>query len=107
MHFPQRDFWTPSPIFDDANQPGMASCFSLLKEEYRQCYPIVSRRVDFFGLSQVKGQSFMEFLAQVKLFGTLADIETLGVENLYVFKAVVGMQDDFADLREKILELPD
>ena len=87
-----------TPIFDDPNQPGTASCFSLLEEEYRQRYPVVSRRVAFFGLSQVKDQGFMEFLAQVKLFGTLADIETLDVEHLYVFKAVVGMHDDFSDL---------
>ena len=94
-----------TPIFEDSNLPGSDSCVGLLEDEYLLRYPIVARRFKFFSLSQAKNETFMEFLAKIKSHGTLASLETLGIEGMFVYKAIIGINDDYGELREKILQL--
>ena len=96
-----------TPIFDDANLPAQDSCFSLLQREFQQTYPLVSRRMQFFCLSQERGMNFTEFLAKIKSFGSLAELESLSIEDLYIYKAITGLGQEYFDLREKLLELPE
>jgi hypothetical protein len=56
-------------------------------------------------LTQAKDETFIEYFAKIKSHGTLASLETLGVEGLYVYKAIIGINEDYGKLREKILQL--
>ena len=94
-----------TPIFEDSNLPGSDSCVGLLENEFLLRYPLVARRFKFFSLAQAKDETFMEFLAKIKSHGNLASLETLGIEGLYVYKAIIGINDDYGQLREKILQL--
>ena len=94
-----------TPIFEDNNAPGTDSCVGLLESEFLLRYPLVARRFKFFSLAQAKNETFIEFLAKIKSHGTLASLETLGIEGLYVYKAIIGINDDYGELRKKILQL--
>ena len=58
-------------------------------------------------LKQAGNESFSEFLAKLKLHGTHAKLETLGIEGLYIYCAIVGLNSANLDLKEKLLELKD
>ena len=94
-----------TPIFDDENMPGTDSVFSLLNKEFLYRYPLVSRRFSFFSLNQARGQSFTEYLAKLTSLGNLAELNTLSMEDLFVYRAIVGLGQEYNDLREKLLEL--
>ena len=96
---------TTTSIFDDANAPGTDSCLGLLNTEMLLRYPLVARRFKFFNLVQTRKETFIEFLAKVKSHSTLANLETLGIEGMIIYKAIIGINDDYGDLREKILQL--
>ncbi len=96
---------TTTPIFEDSNAPGTDSCIGLLQTEFLLKYPLVARRFKFFSLAQAKNETFIEFLARIKSHGTLASLETLGIEGLYVYKAIIGINQDYGELRKKILQL--
>ena len=95
-----------TPVFDDDNMPGTDSCFSHLNNEFMLRYPLVARRFEFFSQSQKKDQSFTEYLGNIKSTSALSDLGTLGVEGLIIYKTIIGLHQDYSDLREKILELP-
>ena len=95
-----------TPVFEDVNMPGTDSCLKHLNNEFMLRYPLVARRFDFFSQSQKKDQSFTEYLGNVKSSSALSDLGTLGVEDLIVYKTIIGLHQDYSDLREKILELP-
>ena len=95
-----------TPVFDDANMPGTDSCLTHLDNEFMLRYPLVARRFEFFSQSQKKGQSFTEYLGNVKSSSALSDLGTLGVDGLIVYKTIIGLHQDYSELREKILELP-
>ena len=80
-----------TPIFDDENMPGTDSVFSLLNKEFLYRYPLVSRRFSFFSLNQAKGQTFTEYLAKLTSLGNLAELNTLNIEDLFVYRAIVGL----------------
>ena len=94
-----------TPIFEDSNLPGSDSCIGLLESEFLLIYPLVAKRFKFFNLVQAKKETFTEFLAKVKSHSTLANLETLGIEGMIIYKAIIGINDDYGDLREKILQL--
>ena len=95
-----------TPVFDDDNMPGTDSCFKHLNNEFMLRYPLVARRFEFFSQCQKKDQSFTEYLGNVKSSSALSDLGTLGVEGLIVYKTIIGLHQDYSELREKILELP-
>ena len=95
-----------TPVFDDDNMPGTDSCFTHLNNEFMLRYPLVARRFEFFSQCQKKDQSFTEYLGNVKSSSALSDLGTLGVEGLIVYKTIIGLHQDYSELREKILELP-
>ena len=94
-----------TPIFEDSNLPGSDSCVGLLENEFLLIYPLVAKRFKFFNLVQARKETFTEFLANLKSHSTLANLETLGIEGMIIYKAIIGINDDYGDLREKILQL--
>ena len=71
----------------------------------RDSYPKFTRRLNFFGYAQSKGQTFDNFLAVLKQKGEQAALSELKTEELYVFRLLTGCTD--TKLREKLLDLKD
>ena len=92
-------------IFDDELDPGTDSCFSELEKEFKLRYPLVARRFQLFSLRQSRNESFTEYVAKIKTQATQCQLETLGVEGLLIYIAIVGLNSADSDLREKLLEL--
>ena len=96
-----------SPVFEDKNRPGVVSCLQVVETEFLLNHPIQSRRFQFLSLKQAGNESFSEFLAKLKLHGTHVKLETLGMEGLYIYCAIVGLNSAHLELKEKLLELKD
>lgn len=79
------------------------SCMSHLVERFRVTYPLFTCRLDFFKYQQSRGQSFSEFHAILRQKGDEADLQTLKIDDLYVFRIIQGCSD--SKLREKFLKL--
>ena len=91
-------------IFDNELAPGTSSCFSELENEFKLRYPLVARRFQLFSLRQARNESFTEYVAKIKMQATQCDLETLGIEGLLIYIAIVGLNSSDFDLREKLLE---
>lgn len=94
-------------LFDNELAPGTNSCFSELEKEFKLRYPLVARRFQLFSLRQARNESFTEYVAKIKMQATQCDLETLGIEGLLIYIAIVGLNSSDFDLREKLLELSD
>ena len=92
-------------IFDNELAPGTSSCFSELENEFKLRYPLVARRFQLFSLRQSRNESFTEYVAKIKTQATQCQLETLGIEGLLIYIAIVGLHSSDSDLREKLLEL--
>ena len=89
-----------TPIWGNTN-----SCSSLLRGKFDSFYPKFTRRLNFFGYAQSKGQTFDNFMAVLKQKGEQAALSELKTEELYVFRLLTGCTD--IKLREKLLDLKD
>ena len=92
-------------IFDNDLAPGTSSCFSELENEFKLRYPLVARRFQLFSLKQSRNESFTEYVAKIKTQATQCQLESLGIEGLLIYIAIVGLHSSDSDLREKLLEL--
>ena len=92
-------------IFDNELAPGTSSCFSELENEFKLRYPLVARRFQLFSLRQSRNESFTEYVAKIKTQATQCQLESLGIEGLLIYIAIVGLHSSDSDLREKLLEL--
>ena len=83
----------------DACPPGTpvmgatASCLAALSVEFTQKYPLFQRRHDFFKCTQQPGQSMSDFLAQLHQRGREADLQNMGVDDIYAFRYITGSVD--------------
>ncbi len=89
-----------TPIMEDA--PGEESCLSLIEKEFEVKYPKFIRRLKFFQYRQSPGQLFSDYAAKLHKIGNEADLGSVGVEELYIYKYISGTCDD--KLREKFLK---
>ena len=96
-----------SPVFDDETRPGVESCFKILENEFLLNHPIQARRFQFFSLKQEVNESFSNFMARLQLQGKYSNLEKLGIEGLYIYCAIVGLNKENLELKEKLLELKD
>ena len=93
-----------SPIFPTANPDDM-NCIGVIQEHFYERYPLVSRRLDFFSLTQQTGQSFKAFATELRRRGHQADLANLEVDDMYVFRMMAGCTDkELRDLLFRIEE---
>jgi hypothetical protein len=85
--------------------PPLDSCTAFLQAEFLRHYPLTVRRLDFFRLTQSKGQLYTDFYAKLAASGELADLAGIGIDDLLVFRVLVGIHDD--RLRQLLLRLPE
>ena len=84
-------------------EDGDDSCIELLAEEFRNRYPLFTRRLQFFRDSQVQGQLCSDWVARLHVLAEEADVGNLNRESILVFRIVSGCTDE--KLREKLLQL--
>ncbi|KAG1673587.1 Anoctamin-7 [Nymphon striatum] len=75
----------------------------ILQEEFDLCFPLFNRRLDFFRYRQTPGQKFTDFMIHLKQKGEEADLHSLDIDSLYVFRYITGITD--SNLRERFLKL--
>ncbi len=85
------------PIFGDV------SIIQVVQEEFLLRYPLFNRRLDFFKYRQSDGQKFSDFSMKLRQKGEEASLETLQMEELYIFRYVTGTVDE--KLRDRFLRL--
>jgi len=86
-----------TPIF------GPGGCMEILSAEFNQIYPLATRRMTYFRLTQDKDASFSNFARQLKKMGNEADLQNIQVDELHAFRYITGCQDK--KLRSKFLEV--
>jgi hypothetical protein len=86
-----------TPIF------GHDSCTEILQNEFLVLYPLFTRRFQFFAHRQAQGQVFSEYEATLRQKGDEADLQTLTVDDIYVFRYVCGSCNN--ELQKKFLRL--
>ena len=82
---------------------GPNSCASGLSEIFKNKYPLLLRRKNFFQISQQAGQDEPDFLEQLKSVAAEADIEGMNLEHTLCLTLLSGLCD--ARLSEKLSEL--
>ena len=92
-----------TPIFDDPNDPKVVSCFSILEDRFRESYPLLVRRLNFFLLKQQKDENFAAFNAKLKQARLDADIDKMQPNDHMIFRIITGISDN--NIREKLLKL--
>ena len=80
-----------TPIFGTDTE---VTCMKLLEEEFLLRYPLLSRRVDFFGTKQTKGQLFSNWAAKLKSLGEEADLYQMTTEDLHIMRYLTGVVDE-------------
>jgi len=78
---------------------------SLIQEEFKKRYPLFTCRLDYFRYTRKQGQSASNFIANLVQMGHEADLASLDVDQLQVFRVLTGVKEDA--LLTKLLELQD
>ncbi len=84
---------------------GDDSCMKVLEQEFLNKYPLFNRRLKFFQCKQSHGQAFSDFATTLRKIGDEAELGSIGIDELYVFKFIGGCADP--KLKEKFLKEED
>ena len=76
---------------------------SYIEDEFALCYPLFSRRLDFFRYKRSKGQTVSSFVATLMQLSTDTDLSSLTVDQTIVFRVITGVEED--QLLGKLLEM--
>ena len=90
-------------IDDSTTIFGDDSCLAALERRFAVTYPLFTRRLDYFRYRQEVGQTFADFVAKLRQKGNEADLGSLTLDEIYVFRILSGLSDQ--KLKEKLLEL--
>ncbi|KAG1706172.1 Carcinine transporter [Nymphon striatum] len=82
---------------------GDNSIIQILQEEFNLTFPLFNRRLDFFRYKQSQGQKFSDFIIELKQKGEEADLHSLDISSLYIYRYITGVTD--STLRERFLKL--
>ena len=86
-----------TPIFGDGG------CMATLKRLFLEKYPLFRRRNDWFKCAQKPHESTQDWDARLTKLGNEADLHTMTVEDLYMFKYMLHHKDERT--RQKFLEV--
>ncbi len=76
---------------------------AILDAEFQKQYPLSSRRLKYFCAQPPQGMLASEWLDKLLRMGDEADLDTLSVDQLHVFRYIASVQDP--DLRFKFCQL--
>ena len=96
-----QQFTTATEVFSSA--ANRDACMVYLDEDFERRYPVFARRLEFFQYSQSPGQSFSDYVAELQTLGEEADLHSLRVEELYVFRVIAGVSEE--KLRDRFFKL--
>ena len=82
-------------------EPG--GCLEVLEDEFRIIYPIFSRRVDFFQVTQDPGEDPVDYLQRLSSMNDMADLEAMSKEDLTAFRFIASCTDK--RLHDRLFEL--
>jgi len=82
---------------------GDSGMISYIEDEFALRYPLFSRRLDFFRYKRSKGQTVSSFVAHLMQLSGEADLSSLTVDQLMVFRVITGVDEDH--LLGKLLEM--
>ena len=88
---------------------GHNGCIAKLEEIFKISYPLHARRYDFHATNQDRGQVFSDFYAKLKQKGDEADLANMTIDDIYVFRILMGTTDQellkrFMKLKEPTLK---
>jgi hypothetical protein len=89
-----------TPIIPIQAPQGDNSCYALLEEEFFVFHPIYTRRLDFFKSTAAPGESASQWAAQLKRMGDEASIGTLGPDEIFCMRYLVGLTHNTELLNE-------
>ena len=73
---------------------GANGCIEKIKKEFKRLYPIFARRKAFFSMTPEKGENFRDFRLRLKDTAETADLQTLTVNDLVLYKYHTTVNDD-------------
>ncbi|KAG1696506.1 Transposon Ty3-G Gag-Pol polyprotein [Nymphon striatum] len=82
---------------------GDDSVITILRDIFDLSFPLFNRRLEFFRYTQASGQKFSDFMLTLKQKGEDADLHSLDIDALYVFRYLMGTNDTI--LRDRFLKL--
>ena len=88
-----------TPVF------GLNGCIGLLQQEFQLKYPLFNRRLDYFQLKQGNKQKFTDFSSKLINLAAEADLATVDIDDLHVFRYISGCTD--SKLQQKFLKEQD
>jgi len=83
--------------------PNVASCVSLLQDDFRTRFPVHARRLELIRNKQPQGQSHYEWALQLHAQAEECDLATLTAQGLITMMATVHCTDN--ELRNKLIKL--
>ena len=76
---------------------------SFVEDEFRQRYPLFTRRLEYFRYRRSDGQKVSSFVAKLIQLSHEADLPSLQVDDIQIFRVITGVHED--RLLTKLLEL--
>jgi hypothetical protein len=95
----------PQRTFVLEQSHGEISCIQILKEEFLQKWPVLSRRDDFYSSRQKQGQLFTDWAAKLKRLRDEAQIQNMTLDDHLIMRYLTGMKE--GRLKERFMELTD
>ncbi|KAG1649619.1 Equilibrative nucleoside transporter 4 [Nymphon striatum] len=77
---------------------GDDSVITILRDIFDLSFPLFNRRLEFFRYTQASGQKFSDFMLTLKQKGEDADLHSLDIDALYVFRYLTGLLTDASRL---------
>ena len=86
-------------------EDGIECVLDILKREFLKIYPLFTRRLDFFSYKMEPGQTWSSFSSNQEQLGNMAELDAIGVDELYSLLILTSVSDD--ELRKEFLRLED
>lgn len=86
-----------TPVFGDDG------IIAEIEEVFTMKYPLMTRRLDYFRYERQSGQSVSAFVAKLTQLGNEADLASLSVDEIMIFRVITGIKED--NLFTKLMEM--
>ena len=91
-------------IFRNPAHPHEDSCESIIEEAFQVRYPLIMRRFNFFKYERKGSQTYSDFHAKLQELATAANLENLDMNDYFLYKLIVGLNDP--KTIDRILSIP-
>ena len=91
-------------VFKNPAHPHEDSCESIIEEAFQVRYPLIMRRFNFFKYERKGSQTYSDFHAKLQELATAANLENLDMNDYFLYKLIVGLNDP--KTIDRILSIP-